>query len=453
MLSQKTYQKVFMTFLFATFVTTLATSFLAFQYYRARVAHTIQQQDVTIKDYSERSQKINSLHHTRIHFIIALIILITMITILATKALHGNIRSWWLVSIVYSLSLMFAIVTFWYIENGFGSVRIHDNIIDDKEDLNHFLKKHKDQNPEIYKIAHHIVPMGFLAYSIQIKDSESKIDTYAWAKYNNQKDATIMQPFKMANVETILTPNKILQGDDTVLVWNTNTTSPQVFNYQKYPFDYQEIILDFYHPDFSADVILIPDFDAYSHQYARFPQMRQDVRIERWTITDGYFYYVLTNYATNFSIKNNPQQKNFPYLRYVIELQRNAFNPLISTLLPILIILFILFAVLLILGRVENKKGALTSVVGMLSGLFFATVVADQTFDRTLNAPGIVYFKTFYYIVYAVIFLVAINCLLYLLDNNKVITYEHNIIARILFWPIVSTFFFIVTMIFFYNLL
>lgn len=443
-------KKLLRLFLGITVLSSITSIYLGTVFYHAYHAHKQQLKELSIKSYSLLADKINTMHHTRLHFLISLIICVTCVILMITKAYSGNRKALWITASAYSLATFLAITTIWHIELSYQTFKKHDNIIENQHDLDVFMKRNEKEHPSIYQSNHHIVPMGILAYAIEVKpNNDAKIDTYAWAKYDNTKDKVVTQPFKMANKEVFLTPNTFVQDNKTILTWNTNIISPQSFDFKKYPFDKQEIDLDFYHPNYIENVILIPELSAYDPTI-KFPQLRPDIKLPRWEIDDAYFYYTLSDSATDFGIRDNQQMKNFPYLHYVIEVHRNILNPLISTLLPILIVLFILFCVLLILGN-ESSRASLPSIVGLLSGLFFATLISDQTFDRTINAPYITYFKSFYYIIYCLIFLVSVNCFLYLFRHIRWIQYEHNFIARLLFWPVASTIFFGVTLIFFYT--
>lgn len=433
-----------------TVLSACASATLGTMFYFSYRAHAQQMKDLSLKNFSALAQKINTMHHTRIAFISSLILLIACCAALITKAYLGNRRSLWILVASYSGAVALAIATMWHIELSYQTFKQHDNIIETPADVQEFIAKHKAAHPSIYQAEHHIVPSGLLTYAIEVKpNNDARIQTYAWSQFDNTLDTKIMTPFKLANRERIMTPNTYQQDNKTIMIWNSVATIPQSFDFKKYPFDKQEIEIDMYHPNYIQNVILTPDLASYDTQY-KYPQLRGDLILDRWEVDDAYYYYRLSKTPTDFGIKGNQQTNNFPYLRLVVEVHRNIINPLISTLLPILIILFILFSVLLVVGTVETHT-SLPSIVALLSGLFFATLVSDQTFDKTINAPTITYFKSFYYIAYVLIFLVSVNCFLYLFRHIRILQYDNNLCARLIFWPLVSTIFYGVTIYFFYN--
>lgn len=450
MITQSGSNKLRTLVLVITFLSACASATLGTLFYYSYKAHTKQMKDLSLKNYSALAQKINTMHHTRIAFISSLILLITCCAALATRAYKGYRRSLWVLAAVYSLAVALAIATMWHIELSYQTFKQHDNIIETPADAQDFIAKHKAAHPSIYQAEHHIVPSGLLTYAIEVKpNDDARIQTYAWSRFNNALDTKVMTPFKLANRERMLTPNTYQQDNETIMVWNSTATIPQSFDFKKYPFDKQEIEIDMYHPNYIQNVILVPDLESYDARF-KHPQLRGDLILSRWEVDDAYYYYRLSKTPTDFGIKGNQQTNNFPYLRFVVEVHRNIINPLISTLLPILIILFILFSVLLVVATIDTHT-SLPSIVALLSGLFFATLVSDQTFDKTINAPSITYFKSFYYIAYVLIFLVSVNCFLYLFRHIRILQYDKNLCARLLFWPCVSTIFYLVTIYFFYN--
>lgn len=449
------YNRYFLIISIFIAINAAATVYIGVHYYRAYMAEKVELGDESLKSYSFLGTKINALNHRRFQLIASLIILLTLCCMLFFKSHTGDSRRLWITSSIYSTLIALAICYIWKNELHYQKVKKEGYIIEDTQDLKNFLNDAKNKNPQLFGDKHHIVPVGFLLYVIDIKDNyESTIESYVWARYDPKTDSKIIEPIRTANNEQILTLNKAERANGITLVWNTVSKSAQQFDLTKYPFDQQKISFVFYHPNFIEDVILVPDLDSYTKpDKSLFPvEIRQDVRIRDFTIDSAYFFYILTDYSTNFGVNHNLQQKNFPYLMFGIEIHRHLINPLISTLLPIITILLILFFILLILARLRNRGIALTSVMGLLSGLFFAAIIAEQTFDRTIETSSITYFKTFYYLTYIAIFIVAIDCLMFLLDHNKLIKYGNNFYARLLFWPIISSMFFIVTFIFFYNL-
>ncbi|MCL5875452.1 MAG: hypothetical protein M1114_03200, partial [Candidatus Dependentiae bacterium] len=138
-------------------------------------------------------------------------------------------------------------------------------------------------------------------------------------------------------------------------------------------------------------------------------------------------------------------------LGYTIQIQRKIYEPLITSLLPIIIILFITFAVLLLLSHFVKSRDNITVLLALLSSLFFANILSYQILQEAILTPDITYFKSFYIITYAIIFTIAINCLLYAYQPRAhFIIYKNNLLIRLLYWPAVLCIFFLVTLVFFY---
>jgi len=406
------------------------------------------------------------LHKKIIRAILLATLIIFLLSIMLSKAYTGNKRSFWLLAIFFSLLLAIDIVVIWYFEVRLSGLKMQSNVIENDADVEKFFAVHKSQNPKIYEEDFHYIPVGFLWYSITINEKiqgdigDVRLYAYPWATYDLSTDKAIKQLIdKDPNNGVFIAMNSInetrwalsgiTQGNKYVLNWQESIALHPDFNYTKYPFDQQQIILNFEHYESLKRITLLPDFEAYKPATTKYPPIDKNINLSGWKITNAYFCYVLSDYSTNFGIQNYWQVKNYPFLTYVIQIQRNFAEPLVTGLLPIIIILFIIFASLLILSKVPNPKDTINGILALLSSLFFANLVSYQTLQNAIMSPNMIYFKLFYIIMYVIIFAATTNCLLYVYRPNSFLNYDNNFIARLLYWPIVMIIFFVITLIFF----
>lgn len=400
----------------------------------------------SLEQKSELAQKMN---RSLIHLIISVIIASTLITAIVASRRYKIVAASWILAIFFSVILTSSIVLIWYLEISSANVKKQENIVETQEQVDQFFNFYTKKYP-LSNV--HYLPVGFVIYSMEVDQNLVTYFSYPWIKYQPIKDAGIEGEFYVsnANKEEHTTVNTIQQKDYKVLGWQSSVKINERFDYSKFPFDLQQIVFKFNHAQWSGNNILVPDFSAYKQATLEDPQLDPDLTINKWNIVNAYFFYSLSNWQSNFGIEDFEHQKNFPYLSYTIEIQRNFFNPLVLTLLPILIILFLVFAALIIFPSMDAKSHIHT-IISLLSGMFFATIVAQQTFERTIDTSDITYFACFYYIVYIVIFLVAINCMLYTFQkNNYLIQLRNNSLAQITYWPSIMLTFFIITLYFFY---
>ena len=393
----------------------------------------------------------------RRNIIICLALLIAVaitIYILITLSYNINHILLWGGSIFCSLSLCAGIVFIWYLEMQSSLIKQKPYVISSDKDATDFLAQHKKNNPGIYKEKTHYLSVGFLFYAININREIVTLYCYPWLKKNEELDKGIKPNFIAMNAtkETKTWAADIVSYDHMQdASWQEQLQVHMRFDYSKYPFDQQQITVLFEHEQSLKNIILMPDFIAYKWAKTPFPPLDKDFIIHGWEVKNAYFFYELSDYPTDFGIRDYWQVKNYPFLGYTIQIQRKIYEPLITSLLPIIIILFITFAVLLLLSHFVKSRDNITVLLALLSSLFFANILSYQILQEAILTPDITYFKSFYIITYAIIFTIAINCLLYAYQPRAhFIIYKNNLLIRLLYWPAVLCIFFLVTLVFFY---
>ncbi len=405
------------------------------------------------KKNTENIDQISAKRKTMIQCLTLLIVLFALV--LLSFALLHNFKLFWLwgIAIFFSLLLGAGITIIWYLEINSSSKK-NNNIVRNDKDVEEFFSAHKKKNPHMYaaKPEPHFMSMGFLFYSIEVDKEIISLYTYPWLKKDAFKDADIPGSFVCMNALENTKPwgIHVMRFDHTdALSWQEQFKIHADFDYTKYPFDQQNVTILFEHEESLKKIILTPDFGAYKG-IAAYSPLADTFHMSGWTIKNAYFFYELSDYSTNFGIRDYWQVKNFPFLGYTIQIQRKFMEPLLTGLIPIIIILFIAFSCLLLLSNVTQNKNNIRLILALLSSLFFANVLSYKTLQEEILTHDITYLKSFYIITYIIIFLVAVNAVLYTYQYGKIIAYRKNLIARLLYWPITLTIFFVTTLLFFY---
>ncbi len=225
--------------------------------------------------------------------------------------------------------------------------------------------------------------------------------------------------------------------------WYFNAVLRQPFDYSDFPFDHEDMWLRMWHKDFDKNVILIPDIDAYQtlSSSAR-PGLEQSFVVSGWRIGGSYFDFKRGNYDTNFGIDDYEGRADFPELHFNVGLRRNFCDAFISYVVPVLVILFMIYAILLTTtpdADQASKLGFSTfGVIGSTSALFFVALLAHIQLRNTVQVLEIMYLEYCYFITYGMILLVSVYSLLIPRSSLFVLVrYGHGIIAKLVFWPIV----------------
>lgn len=382
------------------------------------------------------------------------VLIILTALLLGFFALLYNFRAFWLwfISISFSLLLCIGIIIIWYLEIN-SSSKPNSNIMRNDQDVEEFFSLHKKENPHMYVTEPHMIPVGFLFYSIEINKELVSLYAYPWLKKNTLKDSDINGHFFCMNAldeKMLWTSQRVHYNHTDDLSWQSQFKIHADFDYTKYPFDQQNITILFEHEETLKKIILIPDFIAYKWANTLYPPLADSFNMSGWTIKNAYFFYELSDYPTDFGHRDYWQIKNFPFLAYTIHMQRQFMEPLLTGLIPIIIILFITFACLLLLSNTAHNYNNIRLILALLSSLFFASILAYEMLQEVILTPNITYLKSFYIITHIIIFLIAANTILYMYQYSKIISYGNNLIVRLLYWPITLTIFFATTLLFFY---
>lgn len=130
-----------------------------------------------------------------------------------------------------------------------------------------------------------------------------------------------------------------------------------------------------------------------------------------------------------------------PELYFNVALQRRFINAFISNLIPIIVVAFLLFAVLIIITPQREGVTLLgfsaSAALSFCAALFFVVIIAHVNLRANLAAQGIIYLEIFYFFLYGAILSVAVNAILIASPINvALVQYKGNFIARLLYWPV-----------------
>ncbi|HDN25745.1 MAG TPA: hypothetical protein ENG03_01350 [Thioploca sp.] len=336
-----------------------------------------------------------------------------------------------------------------------GSKRI---IIVDKAGLHKFLSvnaKHRFFSEETPQY----VPTGIVIESAEFSGENEVILTgYIWQKYDDdvhQKIARdfILKSIKMTGAEQpkenqtdikMTSVERHKENQTEVIRWYFESTVHQLqFDYSKYPFDKMEINLMIRHKDVNRNVILIPDLEAYQKINPNTrPGIKPEVVLPGWHIKRSFFNY-------HFQSDNNVGERNFPHLYFTVFLQRDFLNPFIANVLPVIVVGIMLFAILLLLGRV----GTFANVVAPLTALFFGLLLAHIGLNKGVpTSSEHLYVEYYYWVMYTALFgVVASHFLYHRKKSLLLVQYRNGLVLKLLFWPFILVSILGITVWTFYN--
>lgn len=375
----------------------------------------------------------------------------------------------WYLSIGVTSICILGVISSLYIYNYFERINDHNKIIiNTQAGLNHYIqsysyksKTYTDRMPVIQ------IPTGIFIQSINFSSANDFVVTgYVWQNYKGEYDEET-DLVRMFESQTEIKPGIIFpeneeitftkayvkkQDESTVIGWYFTGKIRERFEYSEFPFDKEQFWIRMWHEEFDKKIVLVPDFASYSNiNPGSLPGIEEDLVLPGWDTISSYFTYVENSYNTNFGISNYVGQYDFPELHFNILVKRKILDKFISHFVPIIIVLFMLFAILM-LGRNDGDTGllgfnSLTSV-SACSALFFVVIFNHINLRKELCVPGIVYMEYFYFVTYLVLLFVSVNSIvLVFCKNHKFFYYGDNLVSRLIFWPVTTVIIYILTFI------
>jgi hypothetical protein len=305
----------------------------------------------------------------------------------------------WTLTFSTAILLLTAISLLWFIaETSPLHPKDDTAIIVNNASLNQFLAKNAKQTI--------FIPTGVLIESIQFIENNSVIlNGQIWQKYPIDKDISRNLILPKAKSMQISEISRYTENQTEMIKWHFEGIINQQFDdYSKYPFDNRTINLMIAHTN--NQVILTPDLAQNT-----IMGVKQGLYLPDWTIKQHFFNYKTKKLKFYFTIFAQKQFNNFAIISF----------------LPIFIVLGMLFAILLLLGKIKN----FTTVIAPLSALFLGTILAHIGQKTEIGIFRITYIDYFYLVTYIAI-LAVVSCYLLFYNKNKL-----SYVAKLLFWPLI----------------
>ncbi len=438
---------------------------------------------VGVFDKGELDVQPNMLRHNLIIPVLAFIFFVIMgiIFFLSLFAQQSPTR-WWLASCMVSLSLIGLILWIWYVSSIYPSYQ-HEvaHQVENKMGLFDYLKKEtarqrygvrvdqmaegsdrsdieseKKSAPqeemslfEKAKDALHagfydarFIPTGIFINNIRfVSASQVEMSAFIWQRFTDglHDDVPRGPMLPQASAVQINEVSRIKEGKTEVILWEVFATLNQLLDFDQYPFDTKAIHIQLWHRYSAQDVVLVPDLNAYQLINPRsLPGIDDDVYLPGWNLVATHFGYKTVNYTSNlgnykvgpFGVYDSVDKSGIPELFFDLLVTRQLLDTVVSDLLPVAVIAFLLFVILL----TSVQQGY--ALIGSCASVFFATVIAHVRFREKIPRAQIVYFESFYFMMYILIILVLLVALLYQLEFNiPFIRHRKNMISKLLYWP------------------
>jgi hypothetical protein len=288
------------------------------------------------------------------------------------------------------------------------------------------------------------IPTGLYLEAVQFHGPYNvKVAGYIWQRYANDLPRDLDKGVVMpeADYSRIEEVSRERQGNEEVIGWSFKATLREQFDYREYPLDRQQIWIQLWPKDFERNVYLAADLGAYSSlSPATLPGADKNLVLEGWDLQQSFFSYRAARYSADFGIQGYIPNQRQPELYYSVLIKRHLVSALISRVIVPLVILIQLFVIVMVIGRDRERLDLFGvkpgGIIFTCAAYFFAVLVAHNAVRGDLQAHGLVYLESLYFLTYFVILAVAINSVLLVSHpNHKLFRDYDNLWAEVLYWP------------------
>jgi hypothetical protein len=355
----------------------------------------------------------------------------------------------WILAVVFSLLCVLGMGFIWHltINNSTLDDRNGDLVVFDRADVETVLQ-HTNTNPITFRI-----PTGFFIQSMEfLNANDIAITGYIWQNISSPGAEKDFPDFSFPDSKETSIVKAYVNKDKGVIGWRFRTTLRQQFDYSKYPFDREDVSIRVLSNN-SAGSILVPDFDSYNSLIPEtLPGLGSTFILEGWKPQKTFFSYRVNSYNTNFGIRN-VANSNVSEFHFNVDIERD-FKAAFSDLLLIMVIIVLLFAVLTITTKGENKSYfgfSSHGVLGYCTSLLFTLIVSHTALRSRIPLGSIIYIEYFYLVLYLAILVVSLNSIVF--ASNRSIPFidpKDNMYVKILYWPVTMGILLFVTLLNFY---
>lgn len=385
--------------------------------------------------------------HYLILLSLSLLFALCCIPLLTALFFTASTTSWWICIGIISSLMVGEIGYLWSLRNsvGFSEDLNATPVLSKEQEENFFHNLYLKRNQSFLT-----VPTGVFIHNGQfslqgVSDIYPGVflSGYIWQRYSLKNHTTLERDVIVANAH-YFSKKKLYHHtdlDNETICWSFDCSLYQKYNSLLYPFDHRHITLDLLHKNFENNVALVPDLESYdSIDSLMLPGLSlKTLQFSHWNISKSFFSFNFFNFKTDLGLKSF-EYNQIPYLQYIITMQRKlggSFLMYIILFLVVLIILFVLLTAFLRQGTLIDIVGFSTlGVLGSCSGLLFVLITSEINLRQTLLTEGIVYLEYLYFICYLAIIGVIINSILFAKGKPSFVTYEDNLICKLLYWPL-----------------
>jgi uncharacterized membrane protein YgcG len=390
--------------------------------------------------------------------IVLAVVAVMALSVLVYRPERGDLWSLVKTSASWSIALLLALTVAWSAIAGTQRQnRWHGTLVTGAAEVDAYLADHVPTSFDPIRI-----PTGVMIQSMEFLNGDNvQVSGYMWQRYGPDVPSDLERGVVLAEaVKEAYDATEAYRFEENgveTVGWYFAATLRQPFEFAEFPFDEQDLWLRMWSRDFSRDIILVPDFNAY---YAMDPEtlpgMEREFVYSGWAPIYSGFSFSNQPYNSSFGIGDAGEFQEFPELYFNLVLDRNFGGPFFEYFVFAIAVAFLLFGLLALSTDDENLKGRFqlttAQVLVAASGLLFAVILKHNQMRSAVGTQGLSYIETIPIMLYGNIVFVVLNAILLASPlNARLIRHRHNLIPTLAYWPVVLGLLLAVTLIVFFR--
>ena len=407
----------------------------------------------------------SDMHKQNIWILITLVLTLLLLSMILSHLeiiTLNHIKKW---SVLTSILFAGALLIFWILITRVSyQPRSDILVVRDRTAVDKYIEflqldaKQRNEKKPIVSLA------GIILQTLLFPDSNTiSVSGYVWQKIKKESDqdaARIKEGLRFpdaikAEFREVLRKESAgaAENNELIIGWNIEASFLQKHRYSWFPFDRVHVDIIIASLDFENNVVLVPDFSGYqSLDIDPLPGITR-ISIPGFDLERSFFSFSTLPADDEVGLEALKKVTEKVRLHYNIILDRKLTNPFIIFFLPLLVILFSIYAVFLIAFRNSNIKIDVFKALSAYTALFFSVVILHQTLRSQYQAGELLYIEYFFFFTYVTLLLLVLHALMLRVSHfSHFINTKATPYLRVLFWPVQFAVWFIVTMIVFYAM-
>ena len=383
----------------------------------------------------------------RVHIACVLALLLMVLGGLAPGVQEHAERSLWRYNLLVSVALIGVVIYLWTLAAS-GSLtegRIEAVIAESQIARTVAVNAEQVRASRVHAELHE-VPTGLLVERMQLAEGSVSISGIVWQRFELDPDEDLPPwagvALSGAYESTFARAFDHRSGATRTVGWRFQARLDQDLDASRFPFEQGEVHIDLQPREFDGTIVLVPDLAAYDAIIpSAQPGVGVHVGLSGWRIQASQFSFLDRKQHTDFGLGSASVAADLSRLRFTVEMRRELINPMVVYVLPVSILFFLIFAVLLMTSLDDTLMSRFgfnaSASIGAYGTFFFIAVLEHVSLRDAVQSSTLVYFEWFYIVLYVLLMLLSLNALLFATNHPiPLVDQRDNLWPKVLYWPV-----------------